>query len=327
MAKKIKPSQVDAALARPLSPDLLAAPIIGTGNIRGTALPEISLGVKKSGRSTGLTTGRITNIGATVTVGFGGGRQARFTNQIVSTSMGKPGDSGSLLLTGSGHAVGLLFAGSMKTTLFHPIEHVLSLLEIQLSEDGPLPAQASEERTTSWLSELCESKADELLSFANVVGVGIGHKITEGKDTGQICLTILVERKLRPELLRREDRLPAVIDGLKTDVVESGPLTADTSGWHGNPQDRKEKLRPARPGMSIAHYRVSAGTFGAVVYDIHSGEPLILSNNHVLANGTNGEDGLATVGDPILQPGPRDGGQEPDDVIATLLRFHPLRFL
>lgn len=327
MAQKIKPSPVDAALARPLSPDLLAAPIIGTGKIRGTALPEISLRVKKSGRSTGLTTGRITNIGATVTVGFGGGRQARFINQIISSKMGEPGDSGSLLLNGSDHAVGLLFAGSMQTTLYHPIDHVLSLLEIQLSEDGPLPAHAPEERKTSWLSELCESKADELLSFANVVGVAIGHKITEGKNTGQICLTILVEQKLRPELLRREDRLPAAIDGITTDVVESGPLTADTSGWHGKPQDRKEKLRPARPGMSIAHYRVSAGTFGAVAYDIHSGEPLILSNNHVLANGTNGEDGLANVGDPILQPGPRDGGRVPDDVIATLLRFHPLRFL
>jgi len=78
--------------------------------------------------------------------------------------------------------------------------------------------------------------------------------------------------------------------------------------------------RPARPGVSIGHYRVTAGTLGAVVRDRATGRSLILSNNHILANGTNGFDGRAKKGDPIYQPGPYDGGGE-QDRIATLYRW------
>jgi len=46
-----------------------------------------------------------------------------------------------------------------------------------------------------------------------------------------------------------------------------------------------------------------------------------LSNNHVLANSND-----ARVGDPILQPGPYDGGTYPRDLIARLSRYVPIRF-
>jgi hypothetical protein len=46
----------------------------------------------------------------------------------------------------------------------------------------------------------------------------------------------------------------------------------------------------------------------------------ILSNNHVLANSNQAHDD-----DPILQPGPSDGGQ-PDDKIAELADYVPLDF-
>jgi hypothetical protein len=48
---------------------------------------------------------------------------------------------------------------------------------------------------------------------------------------------------------------------------------------------------------------------------------VILSNNHVLANSND-----AAPGDPILQPGPADGGADPDDQIAELTRFVPIDF-
>jgi hypothetical protein len=47
----------------------------------------------------------------------------------------------------------------------------------------------------------------------------------------------------------------------------------------------------------------------------------MLSNNHVLANSNN-----ARAGDPILQPGPADGGTYPRDMVARLYRFVPIRF-
>jgi len=85
-------------------------------------------------------------------------------------------------------------------------------------------------------------------------------------------------------------------------------------------------MRPAPPGISIGHYEISAGTFGALVYDARTGQPLILSNNHVLANQSNGRDGRAKQGDPVLQPAPYDGGTAERDTIARLERFAPLAY-
>jgi hypothetical protein len=48
---------------------------------------------------------------------------------------------------------------------------------------------------------------------------------------------------------------------------------------------------------------------------------MILSNNHVLAN-----ENKAKPGDPILQPAPSDGGEDPDDRIATFSACVRLKF-
>jgi hypothetical protein len=73
--------------------------------------------------------------------------------------------------------------------------------------------------------------------------------------------------------------------------------------------------------VSIGLFQITAGTLGCVVRDRRSGVRLILSNNHVLANSNN-----ASPGDPILQPGPYDGGSQDRDVIARLERFVKLQF-
>jgi len=75
--------------------------------------------------------------------------------------------------------------------------------------------------------------------------------------------------------------------------------------------------------VSIGHYRSTAGTLGAVVRCRNTGALLLLSNNHVLANATDGNDDRATAGDPIYQPGPYDGGG-PNDLAARLERFVPI---
>jgi hypothetical protein len=68
---------------------------------------------------------------ATVTVGYGAGRQATFDNQIVAGPISQGGDSGSLVVTGDpAKAVGLLFAGSDQATVLNPIEMVLDQLDI-----------------------------------------------------------------------------------------------------------------------------------------------------------------------------------------------------
>lgn len=107
----------------------------------GTAPLAASLGmiVGKSGRTTGLTQGRVTQIGVSVNVNFGGGRVALFRNQIAIQSVNANpfsagGDSGSLVwhwATGV-RPVGLLFAGGGGTTFANPIGAVLTALNIRL---------------------------------------------------------------------------------------------------------------------------------------------------------------------------------------------------
>ncbi|MGI9953350.1 hypothetical protein V3F56_13390 [Moorellaceae bacterium AZ2] len=155
----------------------------------------------------------------------------------------------------------------------------------------------------------------ELLELPRVVGVGMGYKAVRGEVTKKPALVVLVSEKLPVTQLKKDERIPRTLGKAETDVLEVGELRLLTS--------RTEYKRPAQPGMSIGHFKITAGTFGAVVKDRQTKEPLILSNNHVLANISNGHDGRASPGDPILQPGPYDGGNK-EQVIGYLERFVPL---
>jgi hypothetical protein len=152
----------------------------------------------------------------------------------------------------------------------------------------------------------------ELMRKKNVIGVGIGYKTTRGKVTDQLSLISLVQTKVTSGKLAEADLIPDEIQGAVTDVVQVGKIVAYPA--------RTDRWRPAPPGVSIGHYQITAGTFGAVVRDVSTGKRLILSNNHVLANSNAGSNG-----DPILQPGPADGGRDPQDRIATLDRFVTIR--
>lgn len=101
---------------------------------RRKAAVTVGTVVKKTGRTTNLTTGRITAINATIDVGYGGGNVARFKDQIVTTNMSAGGDSGSLVLTLDNVAVGLLFAGSTSAMIANQIENVRSLLRVEVAE-------------------------------------------------------------------------------------------------------------------------------------------------------------------------------------------------
>lgn len=76
------------------------------------------------------------------------------------------------------------------------------------------------------------------------------------------------------------------------------------------------RVRPVRPGVSIAHVDVTAGTLGGFV--TVDGEVCAMSNHHVLV-GDRGE-----LGDPVLQPGPYDGGADPADRIGSVAALVPL---
>jgi len=164
-------------------------------------------------------------------------------------------------------------------------------------------------------SKLIRRQFQALSQKANVVGVGQGYKLVRGRRTSEPALVVLVEKKLPPKDLSRSDLLPQSVGDTATDVIEIG---------HVRLLGRTDRMRPAPGGVSIGHYLSTAGTLGAVVRDRHTGEVLILSNNHVLANATSGADGKAKEGDAIYQPGPYDGGTQ-EDLIGHLTRFVPIR--
>jgi hypothetical protein len=175
----------------------------------------------------------------------------------------------------------------------------------------------------------------------NVVGVGVDEKYVDGIPTGVPAVKFLVRSKIAPSALSKSELLPARVDGIETDVEETGPIVpqvkkrraagAATATAAPNPRTR---IRPAQPGSSIgfrepADAFVMAGTFGLVVKDAQ-GKKHILSNNHVIAfeNGVHA-DGTRrralAAGAPIFQPGLLDGGRVATDKIAALTRWIDLR--
>lgn len=140
------PNIIDAAIALS-STGLLdnATPSDGYGTPKSTTIQSdldlINKPVKKYGRTTGLTKGKVYAIGATVNVGYNEGT-ALFVNQIVISpgSFSAGGDSGSLVVIDGKNRykaddrkpVGLLFAGSILYTIANPIDAVLEAFGVEI---------------------------------------------------------------------------------------------------------------------------------------------------------------------------------------------------
>ncbi len=174
-----------------------------------------------------------------------------------------------------------------------------------------------------------------LLKKPNVVGVGVGYREKGGRRTDEKAIIVFVTKKVAPHKLDGVGMVPRFLRGQRVDVIEIGEvrlmenaaplLQEEEEERPPSGGGRLERWRPAPGGVSIGHYKVTAGTLGCAVKDPATGERFVLSNNHVLANSSSGEDGRASAGDPVLQPGSYDGGKPEDDTIARLKRFIPLR--
>ena len=151
----------------------------------------------------------------------------------------------------------------------------------------------------------------ELLKKQNVVATGIGFKVTAGRETPDLAIICSVDVKKPIGKLSNRDRVPPMINNIPTDVKASGIIRAF--------QSPTSRFRPAPGGCSIGQYQITAGTLGCLVKK--NDTIYILSNNHVLANSNDAMDG-----DPILQPGPHDGGHGPEDRLATLAEYVPISF-
>jgi endonuclease G len=172
--------------------------------------------------------------------------------------------------------------------------------------------------------------AQKYLRLSEITSVGVGWECTGGEETGRLAIQFSVICKRSPgEVLAAGDTLlPDHIDtpsGIRVpvDVVQRQfhPLHQevtlhDVRAEHGAAwSERRAAADPIRPGVSIGHTEADGpGTVGAIVYDVATGQPLLLSNWHILHTG------WGNLGDPIYQPAPHDtsGGQP----VGRLLRSH-----
>ncbi len=164
----------------------------------------------------------------------------------------------------------------------------------------------------------------------NTHAVGIGKKIVNGKTTNVIAIRIYVVQKLAPSLIPPKDLLPAMIDGIPTDIIESPPAFFNAKSANAIASTtscsikKRQVQRPIIAGISTSHFKTTAGTIACFCKSVKAGDNpndvYILSNNHVLSNINN-----AQAGDDIFQPGIADGGTVQNH-IAELQRFVPLQF-
>jgi hypothetical protein len=116
--------------------------ILEIGTISSSTVgASLNQAVKKSGRTTGLSSSRVSGLNATISVAYdnecagGAAFTKTFTGQIVIANKGSKflnsGDSGSLMVenvTTNPHAVGLLYAGSSSSAIANPIGEVLAFV-------------------------------------------------------------------------------------------------------------------------------------------------------------------------------------------------------
>ncbi len=153
-----------------------------------------------------------------------------------------------------------------------------------------------------------------------------GRRLSYGWDfgdgnngTGQTVSHTFAEANSYPVSLTVTDK-DGVTDSTNQDVTvtEGGDPPPPPPPPSGDPdcavtgQTTVKCQWPVPLAVSIGQEDITAGTLGLRV--TNGTDVLILSNNHVLANENN-----ATIGDPILQPGPFDGGDvnNPDSLVKT----------
>jgi hypothetical protein len=140
-------SNVDAAIAQ-VAPGMVRTDgtILEIGMLSAQiAAASLNQGVKKSGRTTGLTRSKISGLNATIVVSYenecagGAAFTKTYSGQIMIVNSGSKflnsGDSGSLLVedvASSPRAVGLLYAGSSTTAVANPIGEVLDYIGAML---------------------------------------------------------------------------------------------------------------------------------------------------------------------------------------------------
>ncbi|EWY39508.1 hypothetical protein N825_05235 [Skermanella stibiiresistens SB22] len=197
---------------------------------------------------------------------------------------------------------------------------------MKLASVRELKAEVSAEILAPLLREAREARSFGLAASPMRRAVkrdrGVALGIARGASRDQYKLAVRIQRRTFEDDAELHRRLEAAthqeIDiryvGRIAKRAEKAPVV------HGPPPPWfRLRQRPLLIGCSVAHHAVTAGSLGGFFRQRGTGQPVLLSNNHVLAN----ED-QAKAGDAVLQPGAFDGGRRFKDRIGTLLQAVPM---
>jgi hypothetical protein len=194
-------------------------------------------------------------------------------------------------------------AGSQATLSHGPWRRVVrrgknEVLQCLLGRDAPThPLALSRTRQAPTKS------AWQRFRRGNLIGIGFGAKESQGAFTGDLAVRVYVRRKIPHSRLSPGDRVPAIINGVATDVIAMGP-----AGFHA---------RPVSFGAGISHTQDEMGSLGCLVTKRGDDAWYLLSACHVLARA-----GDARNGDTIVEPARPDDNAAP---LAILTDFEPLK--
>lgn len=247
-------NQVDAAIAEVLDGAVdESGAIIGIGVPGNAAVaPEVGLEVQKAGRTTGVRTGVIDSVNATVNVQYTEDcsenptiRIGLFVKQlIVVSNTRKPfsagGDSGSLVVEDvktCPRQVGLLFAGNERLSVVSRMSTVLKQLK-KMKPKGPASLVGCDPTSTGGagevkiqggrgpdarqlrLAERIQARSERaILGIEGVHGMGIGRSSSE---PGTAVFKVWVD----DPRAQSAGRIPRSIEGIAVELVQSGPLRA-----------------------------------------------------------------------------------------------------
>jgi len=156
-------------------------------------------------------------------------------------------------------------------------------------------------------------KIIESKHYPNVEGISIGYRFRGGTRTKEIVVVVYVSKKIPEGELSAGHVIPKTLSILeyevKTDVVQSrfSALTLI------------DKEGPVKPGYSISHPNVGAGTNSFFAERLS--QICLVSNAHVISHTNKGK-----IGDPIYYPGTADGGTE-ENTVAHLAATIPIEMI
>lgn len=164
--------------------------------------------------------------------------------------------------------------------------------------------------------KLIESK-----HYPNVEGISIGYRFRGGKRTKEIVVVVYVSKKLPESELFSEHVIPKTISILEPDHYEDTyyEVKTDVVQSRFSALALIDKEGPVKPGYSISHPDVTAGTLGFFAERLS--QICLVSNAHVISNTNKGK-----IGDPIYYPGTADGGTE-ENTVAHLAATIPIEMI